>query len=336
MTLQPQGCRWLLAWLGLLCWLALGGGHVGAEDPAPPAAGDEPVEVSEEGEVLIEEEVFVEEFPEVPMMAVPDPVGGDGLFGAGLRMLFDAIAPEPAAVPDAAGDENEPPADPAQPQAAQQRAQIRQHARQLEQMLQPALRTELDVIRRACGDLSPEARRTVLSAGRTALTKTALEVATLQMTGGDRRRAIEPRRRIAEALAKALEPLATQEQFATYQREQRLRQERRGGAARVAIVAKLDRRLDLTAAQRAAIEADLEEHWEPSWVRELDDRGMMMNNERACPDYAAARIEPHLRPEQQAEWARWRKAAGSALFGMHAGWNLDSLGLHVEDEWWTK
>lgn len=322
MTSLWRPCRAPLIWLALGGWLALGPGGARAEDPEPAA-------VLEEELVGDEELVVIEEFGDEPLSDIPPAAGGPGLFGAGLRMLFDAIAPEPAA-PVPGGDDAPAAANP------QQREQIRQHARQLEQMLQPALRTELDVIRRSCGDLPREARQTVLAAGRGALTKAALEVATLQMTGGDQRRLVEPRRRIADALAKALEPLVTPEEFAAYRHEQRLRQERREAAARVAIVAKLDRRLDLTAAQRGAIEADLVEHWEPEWARELDDRGIIMNNERPCPDYAAACIEPHLREAQRADWTRWRKAAGAAVIGMQGGVNLDSLGLHVDDEWWTK
>ncbi|MFM8734070.1 MAG: hypothetical protein ACKOC8_02595 [Pirellulales bacterium] len=335
----PPRRRRLIVSLGLFGWLMMGMGPARSrgEDVAA-AAVEEEVTIVGDAEGMA---VVIEEVADGPRLAVPPPpvppAAGDGLFGAGLRMLFDAIAPAAAVPPaDDADAANERAGDPARQQAVQQREQIRQHARQLEQMLQPALRTELDVIRRSCGDLSPAARRAVLAAGRTALTKAALEVATVQMTGGDRRRAVEPRRRIADALAAALEPLAPAEEFAAYRREQRLRQERREAAARVAIVAKLDRRLDLTAAQRAAIEADLAERWEPAWVRELDDRGMIMNNERPCPDYAVASIEPHLREAQRADWNRWRKAAGSAVIGMHGGWNIDSLGLHVEDEWWTK
>lgn len=310
-------------------WLALGLGASRGDDAEPAVALEQEVVVEEfDEETMVIDEFGDEPLVEIPLGEIPPPAEGPGLFGAGLRMLFDAIAPAAGPVPgrDAAPVAANP----------QQREQIRQHARQLEQVLQPALRTELDVIRRACGDLPREARQTVLAAGRAAVTKSALEVATLQMTGGDRRRLVEPRLRITDALAEALEPLAAPEAFAAYRHGQRLRQERREAAARVAIVSKLDRRLDLTAAQRGAIEADLTEHWDPEWVRELDDRGIIMNNERPCPDYAAACIEPHLREEQRADWARWRKAAGSAVIGIQGGVNLESLGLHVDDDWWTK
>jgi hypothetical protein len=104
----------------------------------------------------------------------------------------------------------------------------------------------------------------------------------------------------------------------------------------VAIVAKLDRQLDLTAVQRGAIESDLEQRWDDAWLRELDDQGVVMNNYRPAPDYANGCIEPHLDESQQAEWQRWRRAAGIAVVGVHAGWNFDGQGLHQEDDWWTK
>jgi len=111
---------------------------------------------------------------------------------------------------------------------------------------------------------------------------------------------------------------------------------RRGTAARVAIVAKLDRQHDLSATQRQAIEDDLEARWQDAWLRELEDTGTVINNYRPAPDYANACIEPHLDDVQRDEWTRWRKAAGTAVVGMQIGWNFDGQGLHQEDDWWTQ
>ncbi|MCE9631791.1 MAG: hypothetical protein K8S94_13890 [Planctomycetia bacterium] len=309
-------------------------------------AGDEVEEAVDDGQgadpeavVEIDELVeIVDDVPIAPPVAPAQPLGG--LFGAGLRAIFDAVAPEPQVaeqpLPLDAADDGEMPKDPRAAQLWQQRKQIREQAKHMEQALQPALRTELEMVRRSCGSLSPEARREVLTAGKTAVASTALNVATRQMRGGPGRRSFDVRREIQESLAKAVEPHAPAAEFAAYQREQQLRWERRQRAARVAIVAKLDRRLDLADAQRRAIEADLEQHWEASWVRGLDDHRVVMNNERPAPDYAERCIAPHLDENQRAEWRRWRKAAGSAVMGMHVGWNLDGQGLHQEDDWWTK
>lgn len=305
-----------------------------ADPPAKAPVAEEPVEVWEATDV----EMMVEPVPE--NRPVGPPALERGLFGAGLRAIFDVIAPVPQpALPPIPADEaedGEMPKDPAQAQLWQQRKQIRQQAKHLEQLFQPVLRTELEMIRQTCGTLAPESRQRVLAVGKAAVTQTALEFATRQMLGGQPRRPFDARRSIQEPLAKEVEPQVSAAEFAAYQREQRLRVERRGEAARVAIVAKLDRQLDLTAVQRGAIESDLEQRWDDAWLRELDDQGVVMNNYRPAPDYANGCIEPHLDESQQAEWQRWRRAAGIAVVGVHAGWNFDGQGLHQEDDWWTK
>lgn len=270
--------------------------------------------------------------------AVRAPAGG--FLGLGLRAMFNAIAPAQPQVQelppvDGAAD-GEMPKDPRQAQLWQQRKQIRQQAAQMQQIFQPLLRTELEMIRQACPDLPVEARRRVLAAGNAAVTKTALDVATRQMLGGQPRRAFDARRSIQEPLRTALEPDASAAELAAYEREQHDRLDRRAAAARVAIVAKLDRRLELTSAQRRTIEEDLTQRWDDAWLRELDDNGVVINNERIAPDYANACIEPHLDGQQNEEWQRWRRAAGVAVVGMHVGWNIDGQGLHQEDDWWTQ
>ena len=280
----------------------------------------------------------IDQFEAAPPAAAPGQAGG--LLGFGLRARFNAIAPVPVAQPqpipaDEAAD-GEMPKDPRAAQQWQQRKQFRQQAKHLEQLFQPVLRTELEMIRQACPDLSVDGRREVLAAGRKAVTNTALEFATRQMLGGQPRRAFDARKGIQTPMARALEPHATQAELDTYAREQESRRGRRAKAARVAIVAKLDRQLDLSAAQRKAIEGDLLTRWDDAWLRELDDTGMVINNFRPAPDYANACIEPHLDEQQLAEWQRWRQAAGMAVVGMHIGWNVDGQGLHQEDTWWTK
>lgn len=316
--------------------------------PSAALADEDPVvqlsdEVVEEF-VPDDDEGFVIDLPAEPLVEIgPQPVPAapaGGFLGLGLRAMFNAIAPQPQAVQQAIpadeAEDGEMPKDPAQAQLWQQRKQIRQQAKHLEQLFQPVLRTELEMVRQACPNLPADARREVLVAGKAAVTKTALEFATQQMLGGQPRRAFNARRGIQLPVAQTLERHASAEQFASYNREQASRMSRRAEAARVAIVAKLDRQLDLSAAQRRAIEGDLEARWEEAWLRELDDTGMVINNFRPAPDYANGCIEPHLDDAQRDEWVQWRKAAGMAVVGRHVGWNFDGQGLHQEDDWWTQ
>lgn len=339
-----SSCRWWVAGVALANAANCLHGHardavvveIQAEGAVIMAA--EPFPAGEAASLPDEEpvvEVVVDEAP------VPPAGAGGGFLGLGLRAMFNAIAaPQPQQVQqpvpvDEAAD-GEMPKDPAQAQLWQQRKQIRQQAKHMEQLFQPVLRTELEMVRQACPDLPPEARREVLAAGRAAVTKTALEFATRQMLGGQPRRRFDARRSVQAAIATALEPHASADQLATYEREQQARNARRAAAARVAIVAKLDRQLQLSAKQRRAIEDDLEAGWDDGWVRELDENGVVINSFRPAPDYANARIEPHLDDEQRAEWKVWRTAAGTGVVGMNFGLHFDGQGLHQEDDWWTQ
>jgi len=334
---RAVACRWIAGWVAVIAAAA-------AAWAEAPLVG-EPAELQAEAVVEVfepaEGELDVETEPLVEAESRPNPAGnGGGFLGFGLRAMFNAIAPVPqpahSPIPADDAEDGEMPKDPAQAQRWQQRKQIRQQAKHMEQLFQPVLRTELEMVRQACPNLPVAARREVLAAGRAAVTKTALEFATRQMLGGQPRRAFDARRSIQNPITKTLAPHASADQLAAYAREQAARMARRGEAARVAIVAKLDRQLDLSAAQRQAIEDDLEARWEDAWLRELDDTGMVINNFRPAPDYANACIEPHLDEVQRDEWTRWRKAAGMAVVGMHIGWNFDGQGLHQEDDWWTQ
>lgn len=314
---------------------------------APAGAAVEVVVQAEGGVVVVPSEVLAPAVDEPVAEDAADephpaavPVPAAGFLGLGLRAMFNAIAPVPPPqvqqpIPIDEADDGAMPKDPAQAQLWQQRKQIRQQAKNMEQLFQPVLRTELEMVRQACPALPPAARREVLAAGRSAVAATALEFASRQMLGGQPRRSFDARRSIQASIARALEPHAGRDEFAVYVSEQRARAARRAEAARVAIVARLDRQLDLSAAQRRAIEEDLEASWDDAWLRDLDDAGTVINNYRPAPDYANARIEPHLDEGQRAEWQRWRRAAGTAVVGMHTGWNFDGQGLQQEDEWWT-
>lgn len=230
-----------------------------------------------------------------------------------------------AAMPSARGD------DPAQ---AQRQQQIAQQARQMEQFFQPALQAELEIVRATCGGLSAEARRQIVAAGLAAMQEAARQAAAWQF--GDRsKERLDARVAIHAAVAAAVKPQVAPEAFAAYEREHAARGARRGRTARILIVAKLDQVLALSAAQREAIEADLEKHWDPAWVRELDDNGgMRINQYRPAPDFADARIAPHLNERQSAEWKQWCQQAGWSRLGQHVNWHLDGTSLQP-DPWWA-
>jgi len=265
---------------------------------------------------------------QVPAPVVPAPAAELQLdilqraLGQGLEALFTPKA-------------NQGDAAAAKAQADAQAAQQKQQMRQIEQMLQPAVRTELEIIRQACGDLPSAVRLKLREAARQAATQVAQEWVGRQgrPTGGtfDARALLH--QRIAAAVEAAVEP----EAVAAYRRESAAREARREEAARIRIVAKVDEHLDLTAAQREAILADLRQRWRAPWIRELfDNGGVVINGQRPAPDYAAVCITPHLDPKQQEAWAAWARAASGRQVNNGQGMRFDGQGLQQDDEWWKR
>lgn len=224
-------------------------------------------------------------------------------------------------------------------EVAQRRQFVRQQAQQFEQFLQPLLRVELALVRHACGSLPAADREEVLAAARQAVRDLAERVARRQFEGLGDAGPVDVRAVLHEQVAAALEPRADREEFAAYARESQQRQERRAEAARLRIVAKIDQQLGLTATQRHDVLEDLRRHWEPDWIRELEDHdGVMINDLPPAPDFAAARIVPHLDPVQRTLWTEWSKAAGwNAVPRGGIDWSeLNALQQHPQkiDPWW--
>jgi len=239
-----------------------------------------------------------------------------------LQQGVRALAAPPAPPPDA---------------DRQQRQQIEQHAKQLERMFQPVLNSELELIRRCCGGLDSAARRQIMAAGREAVTAAARGFTERQFNGQLGRDDFDPRRETRSRLEKALEPLADPAEFAAYRAEVERREARRAEAARLAILARVDRQLDLSGGQRRKIEAELARSWQPKWTGELGNRGdMRVNDYPPAPDDAAAAIVPHLAPDQVAAWEAWCRAAGARLLGQGFNLHLDGQGIQQSDPWWSQ
>jgi hypothetical protein len=211
---------------------------------------------------------------------------------------------------------------------------VHQRAEQMTRFFSPMLESELELVRRTCGGLDRTARRTVLAAGSAAVEEAAKAVAQRQLGGraGDE---VDPRAIIRAKLAESLAGVADPEELAAYRREVGSRAVRRDQSERLLIVARLDRQLDLTAAQRRAIDAALEAAWEPDWGRVVREHGTRrINNYPLAPDEAAAAISPHLDPDQLTEWENWCRAAGSDMTPNHIHWSFDGQGLQQRDPWW--
>lgn len=219
----------------------------------------------------------------------------------------------------------------------QRAQQIAQHAKQMERQFLPMLNGELELIRRSCDGLAAEARQRILAAGREAVTATAQGFTERQFTGRLGQDDFDPRREIRSKLEQALAAAAEPAVVAAYRQEVERRQARLGESARVAIVATVDRQLQLSAEQRSLIEKELERKWEAAWAVDLGNRSdVRINDLTPAPDYAAKAIEPHLDPDQAAAWKEWCRRASSRHIGRHFHWNVDGQGLQQLDPWWGR
>lgn len=217
----------------------------------------------------------------------------------------------------------------------QRQQQIAQQAQNLQQFFQPALQAELERVRKTCGSLPVDARKQIVAAGNETVKVVARQFAERQFAGQGMQ-GFDHRKTLVEAVAAAVKPHAVAEEFAAYQREQAARIARRDRVARILIVTRLDAQLELSQSQREKIESDLEKHWEPGWLRVLDDNGgIMINNLRPAPDFANKCIAPHLNDHQRAEWKTWCQKAGWSSLGHNVGWSFDGQSLQA-DPWWSK
>jgi hypothetical protein len=201
---------------------------------------------------------------------------------------------------------------------------------QTREHLRPAACGELELVRRTCGSLGKESRAPILGAAEAGLTRAAKRFLDRQR-GGQDVPGFDVRREIHDAIAPVLEPLVPAAEFAAYQREHAARLARRARTARLRIIAKVTATLDLSAAQAEAIEAELQQRWQPAWLVELDDSGMMTNGLPLAPDFAADAIRPHLDERQQAAWNDWCRQAARSRVRFISGWNGRSL---EPDPWW--
>jgi hypothetical protein len=300
---------------GVVAAVAAGAGQILlAEDQ--PAAEARAIEVQADG---IEVQVEVQAVEGVLKQAVE----------GGVRILLGvpALAPRAPAVPGR---------DAAAQQLKQQQLQQAKQMEQMEQMLQPVLHAELEFIRTTCGDLGPEAKRAIKTAAADAVREAARQFAVQQHRPG--RRSLDLSRVFAEKIDPVLEQRVASDAAAVWRRERDARRERRAETTRLLIVAKLDETLELTAAQREAILADLRARWDDAWLCELQDAGgQVAHPHRPAPDYAAAVITPHLDNRQRQAWDVWVKTAGWKQVGVRLGWRFpDGPGLRGPDPWWDK
>jgi hypothetical protein len=200
----------------------------------------------------------------------------------------------------------------AEPKAAPRR-EIDQRLLEARQGFQAAVHAELELVRCTCGSLAKASRPAIVAAAGQGLERAAKEFVDRQLAGRGGQ-GFDARQHVYDAIVPVLEPLVSAEEFAAYQREHAARIARRVRAARLQLMDGLTTTLDLSAAQAAAIEADLRERWHPDWLVQLDGNGpLIVNGLRLAPDFAAEAITPRLDERQQAAWEDWCLAVESDI-----------------------
>ena len=187
-----------------------------AQDGAGPAGGRAEVQVEVQVQVAPAADApqpKLEPLPPAPLLL--EKVMRGFLEAAPGRDTLDDVMRRAAARNRAAAEE------------VQRRQFIRQQAQQFEQLFQPLLRVELSFVHRACGSLPPEDRKEVLAASRQAVRELAERVARQQLEGQAAAGPVDIRSALHEKVAAALEPRADRAEFAAYERESRLRRDRR-------------------------------------------------------------------------------------------------------------
>lgn len=264
------------------------------------------------------------------------------------RALLHAFAIASLCIPAGAnGADDKAKADAAAEQRDRQREAI---AKNYEANFQPFLRLELDYARTFCGDLPATARRRIVADGREAVRRAADDIARAQVDPQPVRRAqpvgpwshglADAGRRVHEAVEAAVKAHAPPDARAAYEREQELRVQRERRRDCLQVMALVAPHLDLTAEQRSAIRAALEERWDPSWTTSLFGLSHAMPDSDGRPQpplFAASAIEPHLDSAQRTAWRQWANDARKSQVGSWSAFrtNQGIMSRQQDDPWWN-
>jgi hypothetical protein len=203
------------------------------------------------------------------------------------------------------------------------------------EMLKAPLKVELSFIKRAC-KLNDEQRKQVIGAGRewleTYLPKFAKtqqdpngQMVMVNVGPGNfaqQRRSKKNKQELPELIGAAIGDKLTDEQKKLYQDECEKREAFRRQAIVENIVAIVDDRLRLDAAQREAIAKSLVEHWGEFTPPPLEMFANMSSFNEYMPQLPANCITPHLNENQMREWRRSQSVTMSFGFGVSFDTNV--------------
>ncbi len=211
---------------------------------------------------------------------------------------------------------------------AQNEAAVKQFEQQYQRQIDQIYRTELHFIRLVCQPSRQDFQK-LSDDAKVAKQKAIRKLALSQQRGGivgQPPQARDPRHLIATQLAKVVRAHLSTEQAARYEAELQRREEALRQVAVLNIVAKLDKRLRLTADQRTDLQQVLADNWHDSWGQTQ----LMMYENGYFPHLPVNKILPVLNETQQKAWHGVYKA-GNVFFGVNFGM---VQGIEIEEEQW--
>lgn len=257
--------------------------------------------------------------------AKPKPKNGAGAaFGNLIRGAIEALgggrvaADMPAAVAVEKVNENDP--------------VIKQFEQQYSRQFQQLFKTELHFIRIVCQPTKQQYEK-IAADGEKVKKATIRKFALYQKrmrrgfrAGEQRNGPGDPRDMLAQELSKLVKTTLSADKAASYQKEIDRRGVARKRVAKLNILAKLDKRLVLTADQRSQLSKILETNWKDSW----NNVQMLMYGEQYFPQLPNNKVLPVLNKSQKDVWRGITKQ-GNIFFGF----NIFMVnGIQIDDEVW--
>lgn len=207
--------------------------------------------------------------------------------------------------------------------AVQEDLIVQQFEQQFAGQFRQLYKSELHFMRLVCQPTKQQYEQ-IAADGETGL-KTATRAFALAMHRPSAGAQSDPRKLIADALARSVQTTLSPGQATRYQKELEQRTAARKRAVLLNLVAKVDRLLVLTPEQRAKLHEILENHWNDSW----DQLQMLMYGGQHFPSMPDTEIFALLTENQKTVWR------GVPRYGIHFGVDLGMVqGIAIEDEVW--
>ncbi len=175
---------------------------------------------------------------------------------------------------------------------------------QFRQQFGPLAKTELNFVRAVCQPNAEQSKK-IKAASDVGMKTTVKKFAEVQkkmqqgMRAGEQPQWPDPRKLMSEVLLKTVKETMSADQVKRYEAELAKREAARKRAALLNLVAKLDKDLVLTEAQRGKLTEALNSNWKDAWCQQLE---VFMYGDSYMPVLPDAQVLPVLTEKQTQIW----------------------------------